>query len=288
VTLPEPELSVIILSTGADPNLVGAVDSVLAQSVACQIIVANSGGGDVGARLGAMAPRVTIVESPKLLYPGGARNLGLGAATAPYIAFLACDCRATRGWAKRRLKHHKAGAAAVACALHHDRPWNLVSWADHLLIHARRLPHLPAHKALRYGVSFSRQALQRYGAFDETLRIGEDTEYLNKFSQADRPVWAPGIITIHRNSRSLAALLSGQYHRGRRSGAINLKLRGRPAGASVRAAATAAARVPRLAWLGLRGRDRWLALASLPIYAMGLAARLLGIWSSRKTGSAPP
>lgn len=281
MTVPAPELSVIILSTFADPDLPGAIQSIIGQDVHCEIIVANSGGGDVERLCSAFAGRIKIVTSEKLLYAGGARNLGLTIATAPVIAFLACDCRAAPGWARVRLERHRNGAAAVASSMMHDRPWNLIAWADHLVLFPRRLRHLPRKLALRYSASYTRALLDGHGPFDETLRTGEDTEYHSRLAPRERPVWAGNVITIHRNNTHLLRFITGQYHRGRRHGIVIFNLRGYQAAGLSWRMLVSARQVPALACKGLRGRDRLMALASLPVYVAGLAAKLFGVWSVR-------
>ncbi len=276
-----PELSVVVLSTHADPDLPGAIQSLVAQDVLCEIIVANSGGGDVAGLLAGFAGRIKIVTTEKRLYAGGARNLGLAVATAPVIAFLACDCRAAPGWAHLRLERHRTGAAAVASSMMHDRPWNLIAWADHLVLFPRRLRHLPRQLALRYSASYTRALLDRHGPFDETLRTGEDTEYHSRLAPRDRPVWVGRVITIHRNNTNLLRFVTGQFRRGQRYGAEIYNLRGHSATQLSWRMLISARQVPALAWKGLRGRDRFMALASLPVYAAGMAAKLIGIWSLR-------
>lgn len=55
-----------------------------------------------------------MITHPARLLPGAVRNLGIAATSAPYVSFLAADCRAERGWAAGRLAAHRAGAPAVS------------------------------------------------------------------------------------------------------------------------------------------------------------------------------
>ncbi len=275
-----PELSVVIFATNADPDTPGAVQSVLDQDIPCEIIVVNSNGGDMAGLLTAYADRITIIEHAELLYAGGARNLGIAATTCPYIAFLACDCRAAKGWARYRLARHRDGAGAVASSVMHDRPWNLVAWADHLVFFPRRLPHLPRQLAIKYSVSYSRAALDRHGRFDETMRIGEDTEYNARFAPGERPVWTPEVVTIHRNNTSLPGMIRHQYQRGKRSGIQAWRLRGVTPLHLARQVLVAATQVPSLSWKGLRGQHRMMAIAALPLFAVALVSKLLGVLSA--------
>jgi hypothetical protein len=52
---------------------------------------------------------------------GSARNIGIKATRAPYVAFLASDCRATQGWARKRLAAHRRALRRSAA------PWKTAS-----------------------------------------------------------------------------------------------------------------------------------------------------------------
>jgi hypothetical protein len=81
-----PELAVVALSVGSPPELRTAVESLKRQSVPVAIVVVNSGGGDPRAVLSGLDTDVGIVSESTLLWPGGARNRGLRATRAPWIA----------------------------------------------------------------------------------------------------------------------------------------------------------------------------------------------------------
>jgi protein-L-isoaspartate O-methyltransferase len=82
-------LTVVVLAVAADKSLVTAIRSLLMQDTPCDIIDVNSNGGNAAAVLGNLGGKVKLIEVEKLLYAGGARNLGLRAATTPFVAFLA-------------------------------------------------------------------------------------------------------------------------------------------------------------------------------------------------------
>ena len=183
----KPEIAVVVLSMGAPATLIGALRSVLDQKIAAEIVVVNSAGGDAAGLLARHGIAVPVIERRERLYVGAARNLGIAATAAPYIAFLAGDCLAAPEWLARRLWHHKAGRKTVASAMLHDKPESRVAWAHHLLLFAARLPGLPPGRAIRYGVSFARDIFEKYGSFDETLRCAEDTEFLSRLPQDLQP-----------------------------------------------------------------------------------------------------
>ena len=277
-----PLLTVIVLAVAADPLLVRAVRSILEQDEPCEIIVVNSKGGDAAGLLERNGFNVKVVETASLLFPGGARNRGIAGAQTPYVAFLACDCEATPGWARERLKVHRAGHSAVASAMMHDRPLHPVAWADQLLLFPQRLPHLPQDRVILFGVSFAHDIFARYGLFNEALRTGEDSEFLERLAANDKPVWAPHVITLHRNNTNLLGLLRDQYRRGHRFGIEMRRIHGKEPRSLVSFFLRHSFHAYKFARDGLRGRDRLLALASLPLTALGCFAKAAGILSMRR------
>jgi len=211
-----PEMAVVIISVGAPAELTRAVASIQAQRPRPEIIVVNSGGGDVNARLPKGCADATVVSVDEVLWPGAARNRGIQAANAPFIAFLAADCVAHSSWVSGRLAHHRTGSDAVASAVVNDAPRNIIAWASHLNTFPTRLPHVCETKAPRYGASYARSLFVQHGLFREDLRIGEDTEFHRRLGTGGI-VWAPEVRTAHRNPRTIMDSLSDKYARGQRS-----------------------------------------------------------------------
>lgn len=213
-TTPRPRLACAVLSLGGDARLVGAVRSLLGQSVPVEVVVVNSGGGDPAQLLGAAQLGVAIIDHQSRLYPGGVRNLAIEATHAPYVAFLAADCRAAPGWASARLAAHRAGAAAVASVMAVDESAGRCEHASLLLAYGRRLPSTPAGWWIHYSLSYDRRLFERYGVFREDLRTGEDTEFNQRFALNEKVVWAPEVRTLHAFPDTLAGLLRDQFRRG--------------------------------------------------------------------------
>ncbi|RVC52708.1 glycosyltransferase family A protein [Mesorhizobium sp.] len=271
-----PELAVVVIGLRAPAELVAAVRSVLDQNIPLEIVIVNSGGGNAQALVDNAGLNVRVVEVEQRLFAGGARNLGIAATQAPFIAFLAGDCLACPRWAEVRLHHHRQGAATVASAILNSHPRNLVACAAHLVTYMRRLPGLPAEKALRYGVSFDRKLFDLYGLFDERMALGEDTDFMARLPEAMQPVWDPQVLTIHRNETSLFRLLADQYRRGRRLGAYLRTVEGEKPLRPFRRIFRDRRNVNKLAKEGLSGRDRTFAMLSLPIVWLALFAKSLG------------
>jgi glycosyltransferase involved in cell wall biosynthesis len=279
--LPTPEragleLSCVVLSVDAQRHLPDAVASLLAQDAPCEIVVVNSGEQHPATVLGPLAARVHIIHHGGRLMPGAARNLGIAAATAPVIAFLAADCLAEPGWVSGRLAAHRQGRAASS-AVGNATPGRLAALASYLLLFSRRMPGTDDRAWQHYGVSYARELFAEYGWFDEDLRGGEDTEFHRRF--ADRvPIHrGVGIRTLHRHPERVQALLHDQYRRGRRAvrafRGIGDPVRARqlPAEVLVRAFASFAR-----FWRASTTVDRARAIAALPLIAGGAGAYALG------------
>lgn len=274
-----PQLAVIVIAVGAAPLLVGAVRSLLAQDTAPEILLVNSGGGDVRGLLARHGLAVPLLELPRQVYAGEARNAGIAATTAPYVAFLASDCRATPGWVAERLRLHRAGHEAVASALLNDKPGSLVAWAHHLVNFAARLPGLPAEKAIRYGTSFDRRVFARIGHFAPALRSGEDSDLQGRL--AAPPLWAPTVRTLHVNSRNIPAICRECYWRGYRAGIDSRRILGLAPEAVAPDSRRAVENVAHAVRQGLEGQDRRMALRSLPLVDLFLRWRARGVRAMR-------
>jgi glycosyltransferase involved in cell wall biosynthesis len=209
------DLCVVVLSYRNEDTICVAIDSLLEQGEQLEIVVSHSGGGPTEAILEDYRAAIRMVVSPAQRLPGAARNAGVAASRAPYVAFLAGDCRALPGWAAGRLERHRAGARAVASALvplERCPP----AWASFLLQHNTRMAHLRLAPHFRFGVSYARDVLEQYGPFLETLRHGEDAALNAKLLLAGVEIeWAPAVVTAHSHPESVRQLLADQYRRGR-------------------------------------------------------------------------
>lgn len=212
----QPELAVVVLGVRAPKEIADALASLDRQTVPVEIVVVNSGGGDLKSVIGPTDPKLRVLTVPETLWPGAARNLGIENSKARWVSFLASDHIARSDWAEKRLAMHRAGHRSVASAVINSNPRNLVAWAHHLAILVRRLPGVPPDQAHLYGVSYDRQLFDQVGLFRPDLRIGEDTEFNQRLRPEDQPVWAPSVQVTHKNATRFNKLLKDQFQRGRR------------------------------------------------------------------------
>lgn len=210
-------MAVIVIGFRAQPGLVHAVVSLLEQDEPAEIVVVNSGGGDPATLLQSCAARIRLIDIQAPLYAGAARNIGIDASCAPYIAFLAGDCRAKPGWIRTRLASHDRGARAVASAIipaDHDDDLAL---AAHLCLFGARSPEIPPTQALRYGASYDRQVFAEFGYFNSTLRVSEDTDLARRLGRDIHPAWIPQVQTEHGGPQGRLRFWRDMFGRGRRA-----------------------------------------------------------------------
>lgn len=272
-----PSLAVVVIAVGAAPELVDAVRSLVEQDLAVEIVVVNTGGGDAARLLRDQGLDVPVVERAERLFAGAARNIGIDATTAPFVAFLASDCRAAPGWARHRVARHRAGIAAVASAVVSSHPRNIIAWAAHLSAFPRRLPGCGPADALRYGVSYDRALLRRSGPFREDMRTGEDTEFNLRLGEGAWPVWAPDVRTIHLNPTRFSDLLRDRWHRGRRAVLAWHELGAKRPKTMARIAFTEIPGIIGLSRRAVEPRDRVRAFASWTLLPIAAAAFALGV-----------
>lgn len=210
-------MTVIVIGFRAQPGLVHAVASLLEQDEPAEIVVVNSGGGDPATLLEPYAARIRLIDVQAPLYAGAARNIGIDASEAPYIAFLAGDCRARPGWIRMRLAAHGRGARAVASAIVPSDPDDDLALAAHLCLFGARSPEIPPPQALRYGASYDRQVFAEFGYFNPKLRISEDTDLARRLGRQVHPAWVPQVQTEHGSPQGRLRFWRDMFGRGRRA-----------------------------------------------------------------------
>ena len=213
MTNEQPDLCVIVMSYRNERSIGEALDSLLEQGEPLEIVVSHSGGGDTPALVRERYPGVTVAAGEERRTPGAARNAGIAASSAPYVSFHAADSVALPGWAAGRLELHRRGADVVGSAIAApDRPAAL---AAHVLLHSTRMPHVTPAPHLRFGASYSREVLARYGPFSERMDGEEDVELNDRLIEAGVPVeWAPGVVTEPEYAQTSRELMRNLYRRG--------------------------------------------------------------------------
>ena len=210
------ELACVVIGYANQPGLEAAVRSLQAQDPLPEIVVVNSGGGGAPDTLRHLG--VPVIERAERLFAGGARNVGIAATRAPYVAFLAGDCRAAPGWVAGRLREHLAGAGAVAGVVANGQPGSASAAAAQALLYRRCDPSVPDARRVLSGLSYDRRLLQRLGGFRGDLRSGEDTALNKQVAEAGVRVAFPADVrTFVSHPGRPGELIRDQYLRGTRT-----------------------------------------------------------------------
>ena len=290
-----PILSVIVSGCGDEDTILRSVASLLDQDFdePFEVIVVTSCGDRIAELVRLNYPQVRVIESPLRLMPGGLRNMGIEAARGDIVAFLESDCVARPGWVKTRVEAHRAGHEAVATTVAVTNFERTAARVHAYLCHCDRLEGPFRGRAgppRSYGLSFTRELLNRAGPFDEALWTTEDTLMARRLAAFGVDAWVePSLCAEHVGPRRLRELLQEQAALGRRQARSELVS---TAPGSVRLRLESHA--PRLA-VGLRavrhgiGRSGFLArnlrrcapdrrdvMATMPWIVLGLTADMLG------------
>jgi glycosyltransferase involved in cell wall biosynthesis len=212
-----------------------------------EIIVVDDGSTDNTSQVAAAAG-ATVVRHSRSRGVSAARNSGIAAASAPYVAFIDDDCEPSPEWAEQLIAAYDAsvvgaGGSIVACGkpgivlgyLSRNNPldpqeqelarsngvryrfWLYLrrQWAPQQYYGRRVVVSLPAAN-----LSVRRQALVDIGGFDERIRFGSEDEDLCYRLRREFPdsclVFKPGATVRHYFKPSLRDTMrrSRLYGRG--------------------------------------------------------------------------
>ncbi len=210
-------LTAIVIGYKAQAGLPRAVQSIRDQDATVEIVVVNSGGGNAAGLLAQHLPHIRLFDIPERLFVGAARNIGIDASRARYVAFLAGDCVAQPSWVSGRVARHTAGAHMVSSAVRPDTPRSITSIVMQALYFRARDPLSPADRVIHFGRSYTRTFLQQAGYFSPGLRAAEDEHFNRRADRLARPVWAGDVICTHPAPGSIRELMSDIRRRAIRS-----------------------------------------------------------------------
>lgn len=290
-----PILSVIVSGCGDDDAILRSVASLLDQEFdePFEVIVATSGGDRTAELVRRNHHQVRVVESPLRLMPGGVRNMGIEAARGEIVAFLEDGWVARPGWMKNRVEAHRAGHEAVVTTVRVANSESTAARVNAYLCHGDRLEGAfqgPAGPPRSYGLSFTRELLNRVGAFDEALWTTEDPLMARRLAAMGVDAWVePSVCVEHAGPQRVRDLVHEQAALGRRQarselvstapGSIRVKLESRAPRLSI-GLRTARHGIGRSWFLARNLRrcapDRRDVMATMPLIVLGLAADMVG------------
>lgn len=103
---------------------------------------------------------------------------------------------------------------------------SLTALASCLLTQGYRLPGTRASQQLRFGVSYARELLERFGPFPADLEIAEDAVMnMRLLSRGIDIELAQEVVTEHAYPATMPGLLRDQFQRGRAQGRLDVPMR---------------------------------------------------------------
>jgi GT2 family glycosyltransferase len=281
-------VSVIIPSYRSEATLDSVLAALSAQVVADparEVIVVDSSGNGVGARLERAWPWVRVIALSERTPPGQARNRGAVAARGVLLAFLDADAIPEPCWLDALEEALVPGVDAVGGAVMNGTPASAWGTAGYILEFLDWRPGPPG--SLRHAVSCNllvrRTAFDRCGGFPDDMWPGEDTVLTCRLAATDGLAFAPRARVVHLNRTRRQDVLAHQRLLGRAFVVVSDRVPvpggavGKPRLAPVAVIARGVALIWRL------GRSPWPArrVARLaPLVARGLLAWGAGIASA--------
>lgn len=231
-----PEVSVVLPAWNRAGTLRAAMDSVLAQGgPPLELIVVDDGSEDATAEVAASHPdpRVRLIRLDANSGATAARNAGIAAARAPWVAFQDSDDEWLPGkLAAQMLRAAEPGTVAVYCTLRVEDPDGVSTGGSRLvpgpevsLREGRILPALLSGSFVStQTLMVRRDVLERLGGFDAALPALQDWELMLRVAQegavAHVPVplvvqrFAPNSLTRTRGRRAEARAMILARHAG--------------------------------------------------------------------------
>ena len=285
------ELSVIICSLNGAAGVDRCLRALTAQTMApaLEVIVVDDGSTDKTSEAG-RAHGAIVIRHRVNRGLAAARNTGLGAATAPVVAFLDDDCEPEPAWARELLSGYGEGVIGVGGLVRPVtssrfmlgflqrnnplKPQELNLAASGQLLYRLKLylqrqwaqQEAPSARAVHSfagaNMSFSRAALAAAGQFDERFRFGgEDQDLCVRLARSfpgARLMFRPQAVVCHHFEPSVRDTLRRSHAYGRGAARFYRKWPGTPP-------TVFPGPVLVLALLSRSRRHPWLAAAALAV-----------------------
>lgn len=202
-------LSVIVPVYNGEPFLADAIASVRRQGYEpMEIIVVDDGSTDGTPDLAATLGSDLTFVTQENKGPASARNRALKLATGDYVAFLDADDLWPPDKLNVQMPALRENDRVQIVMGKTQRFWSNEELADSSRL-ARRTP--PWDEPLLGCMLCRRDVFAQIGVFDETLRIGEDTDWFLRARSAGVPIAKTDAVTLYYR-RHGASLTAGVNH----------------------------------------------------------------------------
>jgi GT2 family glycosyltransferase len=231
-----PSASVVLPSYNAAHTVPMVLEALVAQvtDLRYEVILVESSGDGTAEIVRSLFPEVQVIESPRRLFPGAARDLGAERAKGRILLFLDADCVPESDWLDRMwATHERYDCAVVAGSILNGNPRFATSVSSYMNEFSdffpygepRYVDYLPSGNT-----SYKIEIFRRHGGFDPNEPMYEDLIF-NKllFRAGEKLLFNPEIRVAHHHRTDLREYLGHEFRRGR--GAAVARRRGLMVGA---------------------------------------------------------
>ncbi|MGC4190415.1 MAG: glycosyltransferase [Thermomicrobiales bacterium] len=223
-----PVLSAVVIAQNNEATIAKTMQSVVGQETTepFEVILVASGNDRTAAIVREQFPTVRVVELPRPVLPGEARNAGLAVARGLFVSFPGSHVELPAGSLEARLRAHRRGYAMVTGTTlnGNETRWG---WASYFLDQHESLPGLASIELSDAPIhcSYARLPLIEVGGFPEDLRNGEDTSVNRALRARGYVAWRESSIQlVHRSpGRTGLHFVRHQFKRGRGWGMLILR-----------------------------------------------------------------
>ncbi len=156
-------------------------------------------------------PEVRLLASARRLYCGDARNLALGVARAPIVAFLDADCYVGAEWVEAVLEAHRSPHWLVGGAIDNGSRNSVTAWAYYFCEFSLWLPRTKPEEIGEIAgccLSLKREAFERYGPFLAGTYCSDTAFQWRAARDGQRVLSSPAIRVYHTCESSLGEFLA--------------------------------------------------------------------------------
>ncbi len=220
----EPLVSVIVPCYNSARTIRECLSAILNQraSFSFDVTVVDSSLDETPKIVEREFPAVRLIHLDKRTFAGAARNAGVRATRSEYCLMIDSDCVAHPDLIERAIKRHSEGEyAAVGGSLGNGTPKSLSGLISYLIEFKEFMPTTDFRLETSVptaNIAYRREALERYGCFDESMWLAEDI-LLNWKMHAggERILFDPEIKVTHLNRTGWREVLTYQVGLGRMS-----------------------------------------------------------------------
>jgi GT2 family glycosyltransferase len=210
-----PLVSVIVPCYNSERTIRRCLASITNQqtSVSFDVTVVDSSSDHTPRIVEREFPSVRLIHHETRTFAGAARNSGVRATRAPYCLMIDSDCVAQADLIERMItRHRETHYAAVGGSLANGTPRSLSGLVSYIAEFKEFIPAAPKRLVTSVptaNVAYRREALERFGCFDESVSMAEDLLlHWRMHSAGERIVFDPTIRVTHLNRTGWREVLS--------------------------------------------------------------------------------